>query len=147
MCSSEFINRISRLNILFLEKKLVYEMSVYMKKCSVLKKWENQVLITESMTVDVYNLFRKKWFFQMILKFAKKRFLQISISQKSGEKEMIHLVLQFAPAVLKVLYIPWVPVKYSRMIELPQNVQAYICHSVDLQYSVYNYIYQCLQHT
>ncbi len=42
----------------------------------------------------------------MILKFAKKRFLQISISQKSGEKEMIHLVLQFAPAVLKVLYIP-----------------------------------------
>lgn len=64
------------------------------------------MLITESMTVDVYNLFRKKLFFQMILKFAKKRFLQISISQKSGEKEMIHLVLQFAPAVLKVLYIP-----------------------------------------
>ena len=36
----------------------------------------------------------KIYFFESEVKFAK-----ISISQKSGEKEMIHLVLQFAPAV------------------------------------------------
>ena len=42
----------------------------------------------------------KIYFFESEVKFAK-----ISISQKSGEKEMIHLVLQFAPAVLKDRYI------------------------------------------